>query len=225
VGATEKLLRDSGIVATYGVELRLWPVAVELTNIAVQSSDGGPPMLTSQRVSIRPRFFAALSGKLAIDQVEVDAPRARVVIRSGKLANLDVKLPQQGAKHEGPFHAPFNVFAVADAEIDLDVDGVHANGKELDLDVTADDDPEHGSSFEIALRAGEATVKNSHILYDKEKFTPSGIASDEDSLCAIDGRVRIEPTGARTDADTEGDTDRGRDHRGNGTGSASHNGD
>jgi translocation and assembly module TamB len=188
---TEKLLRDHAIVATYAVNIRLWPVALELKNLSVQSSDGGSPMLSSERVSIRPRFFALLSGKLGIDQIEVDAPKVRVVLRNGKLANLDVKLPESKAEG-GPFHAPFNVISIADASVDVDIDGVHGTGSEIDLDVTADDDPERGSSFEIALRAGDAMVKNSHVIYSRDD-QPVAVSADEDVLCALDGRLRIEP--------------------------------
>src|SRR5215472_15551887 len=57
VRETTRLLKEHGIVATYEVGVRLWPVALELRQLTVQSSDGGPPLLTSPLASVRPRFF------------------------------------------------------------------------------------------------------------------------------------------------------------------------
>src|SRR5258708_3813318 len=42
---TERMLRAQGIVATYEMALRVWPLAVELTHARVESSDAGPPAL------------------------------------------------------------------------------------------------------------------------------------------------------------------------------------
>lgn len=186
---TTRLLRERGVEARYGIDVRLWPMALELTRLEVASSDGGAPALTSPRVSVRPRFFALLSGKLAIDQVEVDAPKVRAVLRAGKLANLDLKLPERNAGKSPTIHAPFSIFSIADAKIDLDIDGVLVTADEVDLDVTNDDDPEHGSSFEVAVRAGEATL----VRRRAGRESSSAAIVDDDALCAIDGRFRIEP--------------------------------
>jgi len=123
---TTRLLRQQGVVATYDVEVKLWPLAVELTNLEVASTDGHGPALTSPRASVRPRVFGLLSGKLAIDQIEVDSPTVRAVIRGGQLANLAVVIPHDGKG--GPVHAPFSVFSIADATVDLDIDGITATG-------------------------------------------------------------------------------------------------
>ena len=88
---TEGVLRSQGIVARYAMALRVWPLAVELTDVRVDSSDGGPPVLECSRARIRPKLFALLAGKLAIDQVELDQPRVHVVLRDGKLANLALR--------------------------------------------------------------------------------------------------------------------------------------
>jgi translocation and assembly module TamB len=181
-----RALRERGVEASYRVELRLWPLALELRGLQVASSDHGPPLVTSPRVSVRPKLFALLSGKLAIDQIEVDAPRLRAVVRDGKLTNLAVNLPESRSGG-GRFHAPFNVVSVADAQIDLDIDGVTATAREVDVDVTADDDPEQGSSFEMAVRAGEAALRR------VRPVAGAGESVDEDMLCSIDARFRVEP--------------------------------
>jgi translocation and assembly module TamB len=186
VHETTRLLREQGIIATYDVNVRLWPLSLELRSLTVQATDGGSPVLVSPRVSVRPRVFALLSGKLAIDQIEVDAPTARVVIKDGKLANLGVVLPKSSG---GAIHAPFSVFSISDASIDLDVDGTTAKARDVDLDVTADDDPGRGSSFEIAVRAGETDVV--HARAGAGNGVKGGV--DDDALCNLEARVRVEP--------------------------------
>jgi translocation and assembly module TamB len=180
------LLRRQSIVASYAPSLHVWPLAVELARVRVESSDGGPPALECERVRVRPKLFALLAGKVAVDQVELDQPRVRLVVREGKVANL--VLPEsQGGGGKGPLHAPFNVFALTDASIDLDVDGTRVQARSLDLDMTAEDDPTAGASFEIALRAGRASVHRPRVRPD------GSTATDDDALCSIEGRVRVEP--------------------------------
>jgi translocation and assembly module TamB len=184
---TQRLLRDQGIAATYSPSLRVWPLAIELDRVRVESSDDGPAAVECDRVAIRPRLFALLAGKLAIDQVDLDGPRVRAVVRDGQVMNLAIKL-NDTPKREGPFHAPFNTFSVTDGSFDLDLDGVRLSAQSLDLDVTVEDDL-LGSSFETALRVARASVHRQRTRDD------GSLASDDDSLCSIEGRVRFEPDG------------------------------
>ncbi len=193
VEKTERLLHDHGVTASYRVGVRLWPVALELTNLRVDSTDGKGPAVVSPRASVRPRFFALLSGKVAIDQIEIDAPSIRVEVEHGKVTNLDVKIPESKSAPAGPFRAPFSVFTVADAQVDLTFDGIHGTAKEIDIDVTADDDPEEGSSFEVAVRAGESWVTRRRPILGGPSDTAPVLAVDDDALCSIDARFRIEP--------------------------------
>jgi translocation and assembly module TamB len=183
---TQRILRQQGVVASYAPSLRVWPLAVQLDRVRIESSDGGSPFVECSRVALRPRLFALLAGKLAIDQIDLEQPRVRAVVRDGKIANLEAKMPET-APSEGPFHAPFNTFSVTDGSLDLDVDGVHASAESMDLDVTADDDPTLGSSFETTLRVGQAGVERPRVADDQS------LASDDDSFCLVEGRVRIEP--------------------------------
>jgi translocation and assembly module TamB len=184
---SQRLLRDNGIVASYVPSLHVWPLAVQLDHIVVESSDGGGPAVECDRAALRPRLFALLAGKLAIDQIDLDGPRVRAVVRDGKLLNLAVKVPEGGPKRAGPTHAPFNSFSVTDGAVDLDLDGLRLSAESMDLDVVADDDPTLGSSFETALRVGRAHVQ-------RARSRPDGsTATDDDSLCSIEGRVRIDP--------------------------------
>ncbi len=185
---TQRLIRQQGVIASYAPALRVWPLAVELDRVRVESSDGGAPVVECDRVALRPRLFALLAGKLAIDQIDLDGPRVRAVLRDGKLANLAIKPQESSDKHAGPLHAPFNTFSVTDGAVDLDLDGVKVAGQSIDLDVTADDDPALGSSFETALRVGPRDGPAA------PRPRPDGaIATDDDALCSIEGRVRIDP--------------------------------
>jgi translocation and assembly module TamB len=186
---TQRLLRQQGVVASYAPSLRVWPLAVVLDHVRLESTDGGAPALESNRVALRPRLFALLAGKLAIDQIDLDSPRVRAVLRNGELANLTLKPRAKSEKPDGPFHAPFNTFSVTDAAVDLTLDKTHLSAESIDLDVTADDDPALGSSFETTLRIGRAHIEKPRALAD------GSVASDDDALCLVEGRVRVEPGG------------------------------
>jgi len=181
----DQLVRAKGIVAEYDVVPKLWPLSIELRRVRVQSNDGGDPLLVAQRVAVRPKFFGLLSGKLAIEQVDIDGPRVRLVLRDGNIANLGLELPK--SDNAGPLHVPSGVFAITDGELDVDVEGVRVKSEGVDIDVTSDDDPQEGTSFEIAVRVGESRISRTRVV------SPQMTAYDEDTLCVVDGRVRIDP--------------------------------
>jgi len=182
----QKVLVSQGIVAAYEPSIRIWPLALRLDRVQVEASDGGSPLIVCPHIALRPKLFALLAGKLAIDQIDLDAPRVRAVVRDGKLANLALK--QSGSPPIGPLHAPFNTFSLTDASLDLDLDSVRVAVRALDLDVSADDDRKLGSSFEVALRAGRATVQRGRV-----ESTGQTVATDDDTLCSLEARVRYEP--------------------------------
>jgi translocation and assembly module TamB len=182
---TERLLRAQGFVATYEMAPRVLPLSVELTRVRIESNDGGSPALECHRIRVRPKLFALLAGKLAIDEVDLDAPAVRLVMRDGAVANLPVV--RHTASTEGPLHAPFANFAVTDATVDVDIDEVRAVARSLDMDVTAEDDPVVGSTFEIAMRVGRADVHRSRLRDD------GATATDDDALCSVEGRLTVQP--------------------------------
>lgn len=192
---TQKIVRGLGVDARYDLELRLWPLSVTLRNVRVASSDGGTPLLESTRISARPKIFGLLAGKVVIDEIEVQQPKVRVVLRDGKLQNLKLDLPES-KKDDKPTKAPFSVVSTSEAEVDLDVDGVHVVAREIDADVTADDDGRGGTAFEVAVRVAEARTRMIRKLPEPEskaEASPSrDFAVDEDTFCRLDGRARIE---------------------------------
>ncbi|HEY8076367.1 MAG TPA: translocation/assembly module TamB domain-containing protein [Labilithrix sp.] len=192
---TRKVLTGFGVDARYELELRVWPLSVGLRNLRVNATDGGSPFLTAQSATAKPKIFGLLAGKLVIDEIEIEKPSARIVMHDGKITNLSLKLPETEKKTEnGPWKAPFSVVSASDAKVDLFVDDTHVVADSIDADVTADDDGEGGNAFEVALRA--ATVK-SRIVRTLKPATDAQrgeYAVDEDLLCRIDGRARIEKT-------------------------------
>ena len=192
---TRKLIKGFGVDANYELELHLWPLSVTLRNVRVEATDGGTPFLTARRATARPKIFGLLAGKVVIDQIEIEQPTARVVMKGGQLQNLALKLPDT-PRSGGPLKAPFSVVSASEAEVDVDIDGVRVVGHEIDADVTADDDGDGGTAFEVALRVAEARGRMVRKVAPVERVDgskPPQFSVDEDVLCRIDARARIEP--------------------------------
>lgn len=189
---TRKLIKDLGVDARYDLELALWPLSVTLRNIRVEATDGGTPFLTARRATARPKIFGLLAGKLVIDEIEIEQPNARVVLKDGELQNLALKLPPS-PKKSGPFKPPFSVVSASEAEVDLDIDGIRVVGSEIDADVTTDIDADGGSAYEIALRAARVRSRMVRTTKAAQGNKSAEYAVDEDLLCRIDARARIEP--------------------------------
>ena len=153
------LAREVGVTARYDVSVELWPMQVSLAKLTVDASDGGGPFLTVERVSIRPRVFSLLAGKLDAGDVEIVGPRVRAVVRGGEVQNLVLHLPEpSGPEQEPPARAPFSSLAITDARIDAVIDDVTVAAREVDLDVSGEPD----ASFEVSLRAGVSQVTRVH---------------------------------------------------------------
>lgn len=189
---TAKLIKEQGVTARYELNLSLVPLAVELRNIRVEATDGRGPFLEARRARARPRLFALLAGKLDIDEIDVEGPHVRVVLgKDGKLANLNVTLPE--SKEKKPFRAPFNVVSVSDAQVDLAVDAFHVTLTDVDVDVTAEEvSPVAASDFDIALRVGVARSTWLRIVDPGDAKRRVDVDSEDDMLCDLDARVRVE---------------------------------
>jgi translocation and assembly module TamB len=191
---TEALAKSFGINARYQVDLRLWPLSLALRDVQVEASDGGSPFAVVRLVRVRPRLFALFAGKLMLDQIDVEEPRLRVVLKDGQLANLALKLPKSDPKDEPskPFHAPFAVASISGGLVDLTVDEAHGTVGDLDLDVTAEDVRVSGgiaSSFEVALHAERGALETPTL-----NSAASAPGRHTDVLCSLDARARIEPS-------------------------------
>ncbi len=193
---TADLVKAQGLTASYQVNLRIWPPTLILDHVRVSSTDGGAAALVAKRLSARPKLFALLAGKLRIDQIAADAPRVRIVYRDYKLTNLGIDIPRPDGT-DRPWPQVFDVVSLTDAAFDLDIEGVSVVAEEIDLDVTSDEEVRgKGAAFEVAIQLARARV---HTLLDwKPAPSPKGppvaerVASWEDSICSVSGRVRIE---------------------------------
>src|SRR6188768_3078967 len=152
---TSRILQEQlGLAASFRVELKLLPLRVTVSQLIVPASDGGTPALEVARVAVTPRIFSLLAGRLDAGDVEVDQPKARLVIKDGQLQNLRYRLPEPSKQ------APFTSLSVGDARFVLDIDGVHVDTGEVDLDVFA----ELGPTFEVALRASSTRIWRDRVV-------------------------------------------------------------
>jgi translocation and assembly module TamB len=180
------LARELGVAARYRVEVQAWPLSIGLSDVSVEGSDGLGVALAAARIAVRPRLFSLMAGRLDAGHIEIDAPQARVVVRDGAIANVSYHLPK--APDSGPIrHAPFTSVAITDAAVDLDVDGMGLKGRDIDVDVTAEDGP----VFDVALRAGEQTIVRARSVLATDPKEVGRPAVDEDILCQLDARVRL----------------------------------
>jgi translocation and assembly module TamB len=188
---TVRLLQEQlGVKARFRVELKLLPLRVTVNQLVVPASDGGTPALSVARVAVTPRIFSLLSGRLDAGDVEIDQPEARLVIRDGKIQNLNYRLPEPSPKERASSkQPPFSSLSVGDARFALDIDGVHVDTGEVDLDVFA----EQGPSFEVALRAAGSRVWRERVVRGVPPPPLGTLATDEDTLCRLELRLRYEP--------------------------------
>jgi translocation and assembly module TamB len=186
---TRVLSEQLGVRASFRVELKLLPLRVTINQLVVPASDGGSPALEVARVAVTPRIFSLLSGRLDAGDVEVDQPKARLVLKDGKLQNLSYRLPETKTKRAPSKQAPFSSLSVGDAHFALDIDGVHVDTGEVDLDVFA----EQGPTFEVALRSSGSRVWRTREVRGVPPPPPGTIATDEDTLCRLELRARYEP--------------------------------
>jgi translocation and assembly module TamB len=181
------LARELGVHARYRVAVQAWPMAIDLEDLIVDADDGGTPFLEVERISVRPRLFSLLGGQLDVGEVEVVGPRVRVVYQDGEIRNLKLSLPSSSSSSSGPMRAPFSALALTDARIDATIEGVHVETREVDADVSAEED----GAFEIALRAGATHVTRTHPMPGRADED----AVEEDMLCRLDARARFDRGG------------------------------
>ena len=188
-----RLLAQQGLHAAYTIQVKLVPLALELTEVTLDSSDGKGPALTSDRISVRPRIFALLSGKLVIDQIEIDEPTIRLVFKDGELQNLPLKLPASPTAKKKPFRAPFSVFAVTGA--------ASTSGSTPRISSRATSTltsrPTTRAPRARASRSRRGSARPSSAVRARSARagprTGAKTAYDDDALCALDARVRYEP--------------------------------
>jgi translocation and assembly module TamB len=180
---TSALIRDTlGVTARYDVAVQTWPFMISLDHVVVDAADGGSPFLTAERITLRPRLFSLLALQADAGDVEILGPRVRLVMDKGEITNLRYKLPEPGPGGGG---RPFASVAVTDARVDATVDGALIGTRELDVDLSAEED----DALEVALRTGATNLTRVHPVPGRERFED---AVDEDVICRLEARVRVQ---------------------------------
>src|SRR5690349_12516180 len=116
------LQRELGLVARYTVDVNAWPLSIGLSDVRVEGSDGLGAALEAARIAVRPRLFSLMSGRIDAGHIEIDGPRARLVVKGGELSNVSYRLPKT-ENQTRVRRAPFISVAVTDAAMDLEIDG------------------------------------------------------------------------------------------------------
>ena len=197
---TSRLLEELlDLQAAYSVEITLWPLAVTLSDVRVASSGGGEPAIRADTVTITPRIFSLMAGRLDIGDIDIQNAQHHLVVENGRVTNLDLKLPESDGKSELS-SAPFRSLSATDARFDVTVDGARLSSGPVDIDVFAESD----GSYEVALRVGESRVTyppgwflhGHQIDLEDDELGPRVLSSwDEDALCLLDARVRVDSSG------------------------------
>ncbi|HET9954650.1 MAG TPA: translocation/assembly module TamB domain-containing protein [Polyangiaceae bacterium] len=178
------LSRELGLVASYEVTAHLIPLRLTVERLRVPASDGGSPALEVEKVIVTPRIFSLLAGRLDVGNVEIESPRARLVLRDGKLTNVKYTLKPSKGSPKPSKEAPFSALSVSEARVSLDLDGLQIESGPTDIDVFA----ESGPAFEVMLSGAATNLEWRH----PPKRGTLPIEVDEDRLCRLDLRARIE---------------------------------
>jgi translocation and assembly module TamB len=184
---TRRVLKEElGLEATYDVRIHLIPLSLRLRDLTVPSNDGRGPALQVAEVSVRPRIFSLLAGKLDLGDIEIESPRARLVIRDDRVANVNYRLPERGKSTTPTRRAPFSSLSVSEARLSLESGGTALVSGAMDLDVLT----ETGPTFEVLLRATESAITHSQRPLRAPAGTPNEV--NEDVLCRLELRLRID---------------------------------
>ena len=189
----QRLLREeAGLEAKFQVSVQPWPLSVIVRDLVIDSSNNTGPAIEATQLALRPRFFSMLQGRLNVGDIEVDRPRVRLVFQDGQLVNLAVRTRSPPKSKSPSTQPPFASIAVNGARFDVAVDGSRFRGAEVDLDVTGSEGP----SFDVALRTGRVRIdRTDHMTFTGLRAPESTEGHHEDVVCALDARVRVEPTG------------------------------
>ena len=187
---TRRVLKEQlGLEASYEVRIHLIPLRLRVRDLRVPSNDGRGPALVVDDISIRPRIFSLLAGKLDLGDIEVESPRARLVIEGDRIANVDYRLPTSSKSSTPTRRAPFSSLSVSEARVTLQSQGLSVASGAMDLDVLA----ETGPTFEVLLRATESAVTLIQPPRRAAPNAPAGVNEvNEDVLCRLELRLRVE---------------------------------
>jgi translocation and assembly module TamB len=199
---TQRLLKELlNVEANYEVRLSLLPLRLSLRDLRVQATDGRSPVLVVRHAEITPRIFSLLAGRIDVGDVELDGVEPHLVIRDGKVTNLNLNLPgSSGGASRSLTQTPFKSLSATDVRVWMDFDGVVIRTGSMDVDVLA----EEGMALEAAVRMGESAVAYPSSFFasgqtwtlPSEQQGPRVLMQwDEDRVCDLDARLRLSGDG------------------------------
>lgn len=190
IARVQKELATIGVPATMKMHLELLPPRVVLTDVVVPSLDGSDAALSVPRIDVRPRLAPLIVGRFLIDELRVERPHVRVVVRGGAVQN--VALPKsKSSQSPGPVHVPVRTVSISDATLDLDIDGNLVVVGGLDSDARLTDDAVEGVLGHLAIDADEVLVVRQREVPESPGH-PAHIAQDDDMLCHLSARVTLD---------------------------------
>ncbi|MDX2050819.1 MAG: translocation/assembly module TamB domain-containing protein [Polyangiaceae bacterium] len=180
---TARTLREQlGISANYDVRVTLFPLRLRLENVVLPASDALGPVLSAQLISVTPKIFSLLGGRLDAGDIEIERPNVRLVMQDGKIANLAYRLPKSEKASAPSKRAPFASVALSDGRVSVDFGAWQLRTDGADIDVFTGTGP----SFEIAVRTATSHVSHQRSLENSTAY-------DEDVICQLDLRAELQP--------------------------------
>ncbi len=184
------LHQETGLEGAFQASVRPWPLTIVVDDLEIRATDDAGPAITVDQLTLRPQLFSLLQGRMNAGDIEVERPHVRLVVRDGKVANLDLRTRPSDDSSPPVERAPFSSLAVNDAHLDVTVDDLRVAGREIDVDVSASEGP----VFDLAVRTGRVHLDSGGRLAFTGYGAPEPVdARHEDSVCELDARVRVEP--------------------------------
>lgn len=185
------LRQEFGLRATFAGSVRPWPLTVSADDVRIESTDASGPAIIAEHLAVRPRVFSLIQGRFDAGDIEIDRPRAKLVVRDGNIANLSIRTRAREGQRPHSTRPPFASVAVNDASFELSIEGVGVSATGIDFDMTADEGP----SFELSLRTGSMTVERNHPLAFAGFGAPAPMdAQDDDVVCKLEAKVQLTPS-------------------------------
>ncbi len=191
IGRVEREVAALGVPATMRMHLDLVPPRLVFTDVVVPSLDGSDAALAVPRIEVIPRLAPLLVGRVLIDELRIERPHVRLVVKNGDVQNVSLPKREAAQPRAPVIHVPLRTLAVSDATLDLDVEGNLFVVGGLDADARLTDDAILGVLGHLAIDADESLVVRTRVV-PESPGRPAYEAQDDDLLCHLSARVTLD---------------------------------